>query len=166
MEKINFKNGQSPALNATNLNKMQTNIENEINLIVVNAINELKNTTKELYTNESGTNNATITLNDDISNYKEVEILFSMLSTNSVGVTSKRMKSVKALVGHQIALEGSVMGYFKNVYGSRMYSTHCDISGNTLTKTNGYTHTFSTSGAVSFSENENGIYIHRVVGYK
>lgn len=30
MEKINFKNGQAPALNATNLNQLQTNIENAI----------------------------------------------------------------------------------------------------------------------------------------
>ena len=30
MEKINFKNGQAPALNATNLNQLQTNIENGI----------------------------------------------------------------------------------------------------------------------------------------
>ena len=31
MEKINFVNGTSPALNATNLNQMQDNIENAIN---------------------------------------------------------------------------------------------------------------------------------------
>lgn len=30
MEKINFKNGQAPALNATNLNQLQTNVENAI----------------------------------------------------------------------------------------------------------------------------------------
>ena len=29
MEKINFINNQAPALNATNLNQLQTNIENE-----------------------------------------------------------------------------------------------------------------------------------------
>ena len=31
MEKINFVNNQEPAINDTNLNQMQTNIENEIN---------------------------------------------------------------------------------------------------------------------------------------
>ncbi len=31
MYKINFINGQQPAINATNLNQMQTNIENAIN---------------------------------------------------------------------------------------------------------------------------------------
>jgi hypothetical protein len=31
MDKINFINGQQPAINATNLNQMQTNIENAIN---------------------------------------------------------------------------------------------------------------------------------------
>lgn len=38
MEKINFTNGQEPALNGTNLNQLQTNVEN--------AIEEAKTTTK------------------------------------------------------------------------------------------------------------------------
>lgn len=39
MEKINFKNGQAPALNATNLNQLQTNIENAINSVVESGTN-------------------------------------------------------------------------------------------------------------------------------
>ena len=39
MEKINFKNGQAPALNATNLNQLQTNIENAINSVVESGSN-------------------------------------------------------------------------------------------------------------------------------
>ena len=31
MNKINFTNGQAPAINATNLNQLQTNVENAIN---------------------------------------------------------------------------------------------------------------------------------------
>ncbi len=34
MEKIIFKNGQSPALNGTNLNQLQTNVENAINELI------------------------------------------------------------------------------------------------------------------------------------
>ena len=37
MEKINFINNQAPALNATNLNQLQTNIENELINIYANA---------------------------------------------------------------------------------------------------------------------------------
>lgn len=43
MEKINFVNGSAPALNATNLNQMQTNLENAITEMQTNvesAINE------------------------------------------------------------------------------------------------------------------------------
>lgn len=40
MEKINFKNGQAPALNATNLNQLQTNIENAINGVVESGSND------------------------------------------------------------------------------------------------------------------------------
>lgn len=44
MNKINFRNGQSPALNGTNLNQLQTNIEEAINVVQGNlddAKNEL-----------------------------------------------------------------------------------------------------------------------------
>lgn len=40
MEKINFKNGQAPALNETNLNQMQDNIENAINEVVESSSND------------------------------------------------------------------------------------------------------------------------------
>ena len=39
MEKINFINNQAPALNATNLNQLQTNIENAINSVVESGSN-------------------------------------------------------------------------------------------------------------------------------
>lgn len=40
MEKINFINNQAPALNATNLNQLQTNIENAINGVVESGSND------------------------------------------------------------------------------------------------------------------------------
>ena len=39
MEKINFINNQAPALNATNLNQLQTNVENAINGVVESGSN-------------------------------------------------------------------------------------------------------------------------------
>lgn len=39
MEKINFVNGTAPALNATNLNQMQDNIENAVNGIIESGSN-------------------------------------------------------------------------------------------------------------------------------
>lgn len=40
MEKINFINNQAPALNATNLNQLQTNIENAINSVIESGSND------------------------------------------------------------------------------------------------------------------------------
>lgn len=40
MEKINFINNQAPALNATNLNQLQTNIETAINSVVESGSND------------------------------------------------------------------------------------------------------------------------------
>lgn len=43
MDKINFKNNQEPALNETNLNQLQTNIENAINQAMIQAVREARN---------------------------------------------------------------------------------------------------------------------------
>lgn len=40
MEKINFTNGQAPALNGENLNQLQTNVENAINGVVESGKND------------------------------------------------------------------------------------------------------------------------------
>lgn len=40
MEKINFVNGQSPYISATNLNNLQDNVENAINGIIESGSNE------------------------------------------------------------------------------------------------------------------------------
>ena len=45
MDKINFQNKKLPALNATNLNQLQTNVENAIN-----SIKEVNSSTKEINT--------------------------------------------------------------------------------------------------------------------
>ena len=38
MKKINFVNGQAPALNATNLNQLQTNVEEAINEMAIKSV--------------------------------------------------------------------------------------------------------------------------------
>lgn len=60
MNKIKFINGSQPAINDTNLNKLQTNIENAINGTV-------------LYENVAGTTE-NITLSDNYSNYTKFDI--------------------------------------------------------------------------------------------
>lgn len=48
MEKINFTNGQAPAINGANLNKIQENVENAINPLET-TVNELKNFVNVIY---------------------------------------------------------------------------------------------------------------------
>ncbi len=50
MDKINFKNGSLPAINDTNLNLMQTNIENAINVIDNKITNATTYSTEEINT--------------------------------------------------------------------------------------------------------------------
>ncbi len=50
MEKINFVNSKQPAINDTNLNKMQDNIEEEINTNIENIKKEIDTNTENLKT--------------------------------------------------------------------------------------------------------------------
>lgn len=110
----------------------------------------------------SGTTDAlTITLNDNISNYEYVEVIYCL--RNTVG----NAKSSKAPVGKTINLSGAVMGYFNDsYYATRLYATFCTISGTTLTKSKGYVQDLKTDGTMVFSDTINEVYITRVIGYK
>lgn len=65
MEKINFVNNQQPALNATNLNKLQDNVENSIDELDNSIIGEV------LYENSTGTLTS-LTVNVDLTGYKKI----------------------------------------------------------------------------------------------
>ena len=93
MTKITFTNGTTPALNATNLNQMQTNIENAINL--------LKPVT--LYNNASGTT-GNVTLSQTSADFEYLEIFFGDTGGNfpaysSVKVYSPNGKRVSTVIG-------------------------------------------------------------------
>ena len=108
----------------------------------------------------SGTNSTSITLSDNIQNYKYCEIFYS------VGTATGAMASVKALVGKPLKLDGAIIGFFDGFYGIRLIATSATISGKNLTKQQGYAQTLKTDGTMVFSDALNGIYIHKVVGYK
>ena len=65
MDKINFKNGSQPAINDTNLNLMQENIEKEI--VYKSGV--------VLFENEDGTQND-ITLSQSVADFDCIEIIF------------------------------------------------------------------------------------------
>lgn len=65
MEKINFQNGQAPAINDTNLNQLQANVENAIETAKTNLEEEIETvkTTRDLedITSQVTFNNCTLT---------------------------------------------------------------------------------------------------------
>ena len=108
----------------------------------------------------SGSNSTSLTLNDNITNYQYYEIFYS------VGTATGAMASSRVLVGKSAKLDGAISGYFDNYYGIRLIATNASISGKNLTKQQGYAQTLKTDGTMVFSDALNGIYIHKVVGYK
>lgn len=91
MEKINFTNGQEPALNGTNLNQLQTNVENAI-AEVETAITEVETSAKE-YTDEK----TSITITTDANGWKVVDF----------GTHKEYFKKVS----HSFAATGSSWGH-------------------------------------------------------
>ena len=70
MTKITFKNNGQPAINDTNLNKIQDNIESDINSKNTAVNSRIGGTV--LYNNSNGIFTGTGTINDDISKYKKI----------------------------------------------------------------------------------------------
>lgn len=145
MKKINFVNNDAPYLSAENLNQMQDNIEEAINGVV-------------LFESAEGDNSTSITLNETLANYKEIEIVFG-----NAGL----IKSVKAPKGFTIELSLSRTGRFDNsYYGVRKNTTNISFNGTTATKPIGYTFTYKVDNTMVFSDTLNEIFIYKIVGYK
>lgn len=102
MDKIVFVNEQAPALNATNLNLLQTYIENAINQAKSEAESEIPRETV-LYNNETGSNDY-ITLASNVGNFDYIEIYFKRQSSNdysSVKVYNADQKDVCLVIAEK-----------------------------------------------------------------
>lgn len=84
MTKITFKNNGQPAINDTNLNKMQDNIESDIDSKNTAVNSRIDGTI--LYENKEGLFTGTATINDDISKYKKILVEVTGLSIYSTFV--------------------------------------------------------------------------------
>lgn len=143
MTKITFVNGTTPAVNATNLNQMQTNIENTIN-----ALNPVV-----LYNNTNGAT-GTVTLSETAANFQYLEILYSKGGIyQSVKVYSPNNKKVSLLVG-----------YLNSSSEAQLQLAKATISGTQITRDTGGYINFSTSSHSMGTSTEVGI--HRVLGYR
>ncbi len=100
MEKINFKNGQAPAINGTNLNQLQINVEKAINTLSENKLDKTQiasDTVLGLIKKGTGINvDANGVASIDLSDLVE-DITDSNIITFDSGVTFEGKKMYKIL---------------------------------------------------------------------
>jgi hypothetical protein len=146
MDKILFTNGQQPALNDTNLNLLQDNIEKAINAVLA------KITPVILF---QGSTQDDFVLSDEINNYKKVTIYYK---DNDGSRYSRTFENTDASNEFTVALDGKFnsSGYYNTKL--RMYR----ISGKNVNGT----------GQANFNYIEKSVYydnsitVTRVEGYK
>lgn len=142
MNKIDFKNGSQPAINDTNLNLMQKNIEKEFGYksgIV-------------LYENENGTQND-ITLSQSVADFDCIEIIFKRDS----GYFSGRYRNAN---GKTVVATSS----FFDTNSFYMYSSQLAINEDKIEyKKHGLCY---VSNNATSAGNDDNVKIVQVLGYK
>ena len=115
-----------------------------------------------LYSNASGTK-GTVTLSQKATNFAYLDIFY--LNNNGVGDSFNRLSVSQN--GNYFVL--SNIGFYLNsgdsVNGSEIRVSSYKLSGNTITVT-GSSYTYIRNKAVNWMDNNNNIYIYKVIGYK
>lgn len=142
MDKIDFKNGSQPAINDTNLNLMQKNIEKEFGY----------KSGVVLYENENGTQND-ITLSQSVADFDCIEIIFKRDS----GYFSGRYRNAN---GKTVVATSS----FFDTNSFYMYSSQLAINEDKIEyKKHGLCY---VSNNVTSAGNDDNVKIVQVLGYK
>jgi len=142
MDKIDFKNGSQPAINDTNLNLMQKNIEKEFGY----------KSGVVLYENENGTQND-ITLSQSVADFNCIEIIFKRDS----GYFSGRYRNAN---GKTVVATSS----FFDTNSFYMYSSQLAINEDKIEyKKHGLCY---VSNNVTSTGNDDNVKIVQVLGYK
>lgn len=142
MDKIDFKNGSQPAINDTNLNLMQKNIEKEFGY----------KSGVVLYENENGTQND-ITLSQSVADFDCIEIIFKRDS----GYFSGRYRNAN---GKTVVATSS----FFDTNSFYMYSSQLAINEDKIEyKKHGLCY---VSNNATSAGNDDNVKIVQVLGYK
>lgn len=142
MDRIDFKNGSQPAINDTNLNLMQKNIEKEFGY----------KSGVVLYENESGTQND-ITLSQSVADFDCIEIIFKRDS----GYFSGRYRNAN---GKTVVATSS----FFDTNSFYMYSSQLAINEDKIEyKKHGLCYVSNNATSVG---NDDNVKIVQVLGYK
>lgn len=142
MDKIDFKNGSQPAINDTNLNLMQKNIEKEFGY----------KSGVVLYENENGTQND-ITLSQSVADFDCIEIIFK----RDTGYFSGRYRNAN---GKTVVATSS--SFDTNSF--YMYSSQLAINEDKIEyKKHGLCYVSNNATSVG---NDDNVKIVQVLGYK
>lgn len=150
MDKINFVNKGQPAINDTNLNKMQDNIEKALEGVV-------------LYENASGST-GDITLSESAANFKYLEIFYKRYSTAGEYGTPCKSEKVNNPNGKYAILNMNYSG------GDilQISAEEVQINGTKITRYSDYLMlgVNITSGEIVQHEKTTHFLIEKVVGFK
>ena len=156
MDKIQFTNNAQPAINDTNLNLMQDNIENAINKAVEQTI---------LFEDENGIIED-ITLSETVSNFKNIEIYFTLPVTEATYNFSQKINIPNnKRVGYSLNRPTATLisdNPILQIFGGRLKVENTTITREmeTFVIVNG------SSGKVTNGSNETNIRIVKVIGYR
>lgn len=142
MDKIDFKNGSQPAINDTNLNLMQKNIEKEFGY----------KSGVVLYENKEGTQND-ITLSQSVADFDIIEVIFK----RDTGYFSARYRNAN---GKTVVATSS----FFDTNSFYMYSSQLAINEDKIEyKKHGLCY---VSNNATSAGNDDNVKIVQVLGYK
>lgn len=179
MEKINFTNGQEPAINGANLNLMQTNAENAINdtdkkigtlgnlttsdkTDLVNAVNEI-NGRQEVVLHE-GMLMGGQALDLDMKEYKRLLITFCAYDgsdTNTGGVSNILMLDLESHGAYAINYTaGILVPYMVNLQNQGTMWCYCEVDNAKKTF-----FPYVGFGANTFN-NSDRYYVSKIIGVK
>ena len=157
LTKIGFNNGSQPALNDTNLNQMQTNIQTAISTLETNIDVEIGKIEGILvYENENGSS-GNIALTNNIENARYIDIEFSAWGAYST-------KRVYSPVNKTILIDGMVTD---SKSSTKNFSTSYSVTAMGLTKekVSWFNRNYDTGGISGNITTNDKLKLHRVVAY-
>ncbi len=115
-----------------------------------------------LYSNASGTK-GTVTLNQTATNFSYIDIYY--LNNNGVGDTFNRLSVSQKGNMFELSNIGFYLNNGDNINGCEIRTSSYKLSGTTITVT-GSSYTYIRNKAVNWMDNNNNIYIYKVIGWK
>lgn len=137
---VNFTNGSLPAINDTNLNKMQKLIKQEI-LEIKEKIENMKEML--LFESAQGVSSGIINLSDTVYNYERIKIAYGNIEDMQfieLDTNNGELDTIHLLKGYlatetiyqmqtaDLSCSGNTMTFENNMYANIKHNANCDVS--------------------------------------